>query len=63
MDKSVNNSGGSSAGSQTTSGFVGSATAPSAYGIPFMPQPNTVPVPSPTIAQGVALYHSKPARC
>lgn len=55
MDKSSNNSGGSSAGSHGTAGgggIVGSTTAPLAYGIQFMPQPQAIPQQIPPLSQG-----------
>ena len=55
MDKSSNNSGGSSAGSHGTAGgggIVGSTTAPLAYGIQFMPQPQAIPQHIPPLSQG-----------
>lgn len=54
MDRSSSNSGGSSAGSQSAGGscIVGSTTAPAAYGIQFMPQPQSTPTPIPPVSQG-----------
>ena len=53
MNRSTSNSGGSSSGSHSgAGGVVGSSVAPAAYGIPFMPQPQTIPTQSPSISQG-----------
>ena len=55
MEKGINNSGGSSNGSNTIGGVVGSTTAPQAYGIQFMPQPQSAPAPLPNLSQGTFL--------
>lgn len=51
MTRSTSNSGGSSTGSGTAAGIVGSSVAPPAYGIPFMEQPQSVPIQSPSMSQ------------
>ena len=56
MDKSSSNSGGSSVGSHTAGGgIVGSTTAPVAYGVQFMPQPQETPQHAPPMSQGSKL--------
>lgn len=61
MDKSSSTSGGSSAGSQTAAGgIVGSTTAPAAYGIQFMPQPQSTPAPIPPLSHGTLHWSGLP---
>ena len=55
MDKSTSNSEGSSAGSHTNGGIVGSTSAPQAYGIQFMPQPQSASALMPDLSQGALL--------
>lgn len=52
MNKGTDDSGGSSAGSHNNGGIVGSTLAPKAYGIQFMPQPQSAPALMPNLSQG-----------